>query len=155
MCRRACPFVLSNASLLYHVQARDHSVQPIGVCARAQGIGVGCQACYSMRELKAKNSGEVPGEIPAKNPFTFNLFLKTLKSKQSPTYNSQAIPYNSQAILRELWLWRSTPRGIRGLGVPGRAWDWDWDWNSQGIASQAIPRELYSRGLQSQGSYDL
>ncbi|KAJ1617775.1 hypothetical protein T492DRAFT_1097354, partial [Pavlovales sp. CCMP2436] len=63
MCRRACPFVLSNVSLLYHVRARDHYVQPIGVCTRARGIGVGCQACYSM----AKNSGEEPGEIPAKN----------------------------------------------------------------------------------------
>ncbi|KAJ1635845.1 hypothetical protein T492DRAFT_963165, partial [Pavlovales sp. CCMP2436] len=52
MCRRECPFVLSNVSLLYQVRARDHSVQPIGVCARARGIGVGCQACF-----------------PAKNPF--------------------------------------------------------------------------------------
>ncbi|KAJ1631020.1 hypothetical protein T492DRAFT_999073, partial [Pavlovales sp. CCMP2436] len=68
MCRRACPFVLSNVSLLYQVRARDHSVQPIDVCARARGIGVGCQACYSMCELKAKNSGEEPGENLAKNP---------------------------------------------------------------------------------------
>ncbi|KAJ1634221.1 hypothetical protein T492DRAFT_974678, partial [Pavlovales sp. CCMP2436] len=65
MCRRACPFVLSNVSLLYHVRAHDHSAQPIGVCARARGIVVGYQACF-----KAKNSGEEPGEIPAKNPFT-------------------------------------------------------------------------------------
>ncbi|KAJ1641077.1 hypothetical protein T492DRAFT_922735, partial [Pavlovales sp. CCMP2436] len=66
MCRRVNPFVLSNVSLLYHVRARNHSVHPIGVCARARGIGVGCQACSQGEEL-----GEESGEIPAKNPFTF------------------------------------------------------------------------------------